>query len=165
LNFIMSEESKQKMRETSTGKNSSMFGKLGKDNPNYGRKHSEETKQKMREAQSGEKHPNFGKHHSKKTKQKISDSSPDRNGKNNPMFGRLGKDNPNYGRILTEETKQKIRDSQPDQSGEKSPFWGKRRPIETIEKMRLARKKYWEKQKSKIKENDGNSLTKKNKGV
>jgi len=39
-----------------------------------GKKTSEETKQKLSEALSGKNNPNFGKHHSEVTKQKISES-------------------------------------------------------------------------------------------
>jgi hypothetical protein len=39
---------KQKIRESTKGKNNHMFGKRGTTNPNYGKKRSEETKLKMR---------------------------------------------------------------------------------------------------------------------
>lgn len=69
------------MSESHKGEKNSMFGRLGKDNPNYGFKHSEETRKKMSKSQSGQNHP---------------------------MFGKLGKDNPNYGSKRSEETKRKI---------------------------------------------------------
>ena len=64
----------------------------GKNNPMYGKHHSEETKQKiskidksytqtkeyrdnMSRLQSGEKNPMYGRHHSEKTKQKISEKN------------------------------------------------------------------------------------------
>jgi group I intron endonuclease len=67
----MSEESKQKIRESNSGNNSHCFGKkqneehrqkrreaqLGEKNHRYGRPMSEEAKQKNRESNSGEKNP------------------------------------------------------------------------------------------------------------
>lgn len=44
-----------------------MFGKIGENNPNYGRKHSDETRAKISEA-------NKGKHHSVETRKKMSES-------------------------------------------------------------------------------------------
>ena len=73
-----SEETKKRMSESSSGENNSMYGILGKDNPNYGSKRSdeskelmskirlgiglsEETKKRMSESKMGEKNSNFGK--------------------------------------------------------------------------------------------------------
>ena len=67
------------------GKDNFMFGKKGKDSPNYGNKHTIIEKEKMSLA-------------------KI--------GKNNPMFGKKGKDSPNYGKKATLETKKKQSKSQ-----------------------------------------------------
>lgn len=98
-----SEESKQKMREASEGKNNPMYGVSikGKNHPMWGKHHSEETKRKMkeaakgrkkvseetkrkmREAHKGEKHAMWGKHHSGETKGKLSESM---KGKNNPKW-------------------------------------------------------------------------------
>ena len=47
---IVSEETRQKMRENNTGENNPMYGRTGENSPWYGRRHTEETKQKMREA-------------------------------------------------------------------------------------------------------------------
>jgi len=81
------EETKRKMSQNhcnQTGKNNPMYGKYGKDNPNYGSHRFEETKKKMR------------------------NSHFDCRGKNHPMYGKRGKDNPNYGSHRSEETKKKI---------------------------------------------------------
>ena len=65
-------------------KSCSMIGKyIGKNNPNYGKHHSEETKIKISKSKSGEKHPLFGKHRSDKTKQKISAAN---SGNKNPAW-------------------------------------------------------------------------------
>jgi group I intron endonuclease len=60
-----SEESKQKMSESTKGEKHPMWGKH----------RSEEYKQKMSESTKGEKHPMWGKHRSEETKKKISDST------------------------------------------------------------------------------------------
>ena len=69
-----SEEALENMRKSqrgkNIGKNNPMFGKTGKDSPNYGKKHKHETIKKMSESAMG---------------------------KNNVMFGRFGIDNPMYG--------------------------------------------------------------------
>lgn len=101
----------------------------GKNNPRYGKKHTDETKKKMREAQRGEKNYGYGKHlsedHRKKisdalkgkklseeTRQKLSDAGKGRKHtsetKNKLSDALKGKNNPNYGKNL---------------SGDKSPGW------------------------------------------
>jgi len=55
------------------GYNNPMFGvhRFGKNNPFYGKKHSEESKRKIKENHKnvkGKNHPFYGKHHSKETK-------------------------------------------------------------------------------------------------
>lgn len=81
-------ETKIKMSETCkfrfAGKNNPMYGRRGKDSPNFGKKRSEESRKRMSEAQKGEKHP---------------------------LFGKRGKDNPNFGRHHSEETKLKLREA------------------------------------------------------
>ncbi len=79
------EKSKRRM----SGENNPMYGRKGKDNPNYGRHHTEETKAKMggksrrewtleerekrSERYSGKGNPFCGKHHTKETKQTHSE--------------------------------------------------------------------------------------------
>ena len=50
-----------------------MFGKFGKDNPNFGKKRSEEFKQAQSERMKGEKNGMFGKHLSDEAKKKKSE--------------------------------------------------------------------------------------------
>ena len=79
------EESKQKMSIAQSGKNHHMYGKRGKDCPNYGMKHSVETKQKMSIAQSGKNNSMYGRKHSDETCKKISKARDNKyTGKNNP---------------------------------------------------------------------------------
>lgn len=59
----LSEETKIKISKSTSGKNSYLFGKTGKDHPWFGKHHSEEHKQKMRELFLGKNSPvwNFNK--------------------------------------------------------------------------------------------------------
>ena len=78
----------------------------GENNPNYGKKPSEETKRKMSEAHSGENHPNYGK--------KCPEHSEAMKGENNPF----------YGKKHSEETKRKMSENHADISGENNPNLG-----------------------------------------
>ena len=62
LGFKFSNESKKKLSKLKSGKNNPMYGRRGKDNPNYGSKRSKSTIQKMKNAQSLENNPMYGKH-------------------------------------------------------------------------------------------------------
>ena len=97
---IHSEEALQRMKKTLSeklsGENNPMYGKLGKDHPSYGYRHTEESKRKMSEANKGEK--SF-------------------------MHGKLGKDHPSYGYRHTEESKRKMSECQ---IGEKNHRYGKK---------------------------------------
>ena len=82
-----SDEARKKMSDAAKGKhsgeNNGMYGKFGKDNPNYGSKRSDETRAKMikswneerrqlsKEKFSCENNPMYGKHHTDETKQKL----------------------------------------------------------------------------------------------
>lgn len=70
----------------------------GKNNPMWGRTHSQSTRDKIGNAERGEKHHNYGKRLPKDTCKKISD-------------GKKGDKNPFYGKKHTEESKRKIGDS------------------------------------------------------
>jgi len=48
-----SEEHKRKLSEATKGENNPMYGKHGKDNPNYGKPRSEETRRKWSESRKG----------------------------------------------------------------------------------------------------------------
>lgn len=77
-----SEETKKNMSKAHSGKNNPMWGKKGKDSPNYGRKHTEEQRKNM----SGENNPmygkkgkgslNYGRKHTKKSIEKMILNSP-----------------------------------------------------------------------------------------
>jgi group I intron endonuclease len=76
---IPSKETRKKLSEATRGKN----------NPNYGKYHSDETKRKMSEARigkyKGKDHPNYGKKMSEDQKKKISEARKGRYaGKDNP---------------------------------------------------------------------------------
>ena len=76
----------KKMRNSHLGSLNSMYGRFGKDNPLYGRKHSDHTRRLM-----SENHADFS-------------------GENNPMYGinRKGDLNPFYGHKHSQETIQKM---------------------------------------------------------
>lgn len=106
--FKHSDETKQKISESTKGENAPWYGKQRSDvtkakigaashdrwsnpenHPMYGKKHSEDSKAKMSEVHKG-------KVLTDEHKEKLRAAS---EGENNPMFGvrRYGKDNPNYG--------------------------------------------------------------------
>jgi hypothetical protein len=111
------------------GNKNSMFGKTGKDSPNYGKPRSEETKRKiseankgkhpseesrrkMSEAHKGEKHHMFGKHLPEETRRKMSEAL---RGEKNPMFGKKPSkehkkklSESHRGKYHSEETKKKL---------------------------------------------------------
>lgn len=103
----LSDKTKHKMSESRKGSKHPLYGKYGKDSPNYGKKRTEETKRKMSEAQRGEKnhmygkcgalHHFYGKHHSEESKRKISEH-------------RKGK---RVGAKMSEEAKKKISENHP----------------------------------------------------
>lgn len=68
----------------SSGSKNPMFGKRGINNPNYGRKHTEETKIKAKERQIGENNSFYGKKHTEESLRKISERS---KGNKNPNYG------------------------------------------------------------------------------
>ena len=88
----------------------------GKNNPFYGKQHTEEFRKKRSFDMQGEKHPLFGKQHSKDTKQKQS----------------LAK----KGKPQSEEAKRKNSESN---SGIKNPFYGKQHTNETKQKQSKAK--------------------------
>ena len=130
LGFKLTEETKQKISDSRKGEKNPMFGKRGKDSPNYGKTKtlSLETKQKISESLKGEKNPFYGKHHTDETKKKISDSV--KKTLSNPAIkekisnslklafskskvkksdSKKGERNRNFGKHHSEETKQKLR--------------------------------------------------------
>lgn len=65
----------------------------GKDNPFYGKHHSEENKKHWSEMKQGEKGSFYGKKHSSETKKKLFIQKKD---ENNPMFNATQESNPNW---------------------------------------------------------------------
>lgn len=83
------------------------YGVFGKDHPNFGRNHTEETKHKISASMMGVNNPFFGKHHTEETKRKLSE------------------------RIVSNETRHKISENHADVSGTNNPFFGKHHTEET----------------------------------
>lgn len=97
----------------------------GKNNPMYGRKHSEETKTKIAKSKigkkrskatiqkmiqnrpdmSGENNPMYGKHHTEETRKLLSELN---SGENNYWYGKTGKEAPCYGHEHSKETRELI---------------------------------------------------------
>lgn len=69
---------------------------------------SAETIEKMSESMKGEKNPNYGRKHSEESKQRMSES---KKGAKNPMFGRTGEKAPFFGKHFSKETKQRLSES------------------------------------------------------
>ena len=92
----------------------------GKENPFYGKHHSEETKSKLSEIRkmfysNPESNPFYGKHHSKETKEKISKANSGNKWteemKKRCSENRIGENNNFYGKHHSEETKKKLSES------------------------------------------------------
>lgn len=94
----MSEETKKKLSDFRKGKFT------GKDNPFYGRHHTEENKRLSSESKSGIKSPNYGKHLSEEHKEKIRKKN---TGSGNAMFGKH----------LSRETKRKMSEKRKGRPG------------------------------------------------
>jgi len=91
------------------------FHKLGKDNPFFGKHHTEEAIKKNSEKHKGKNNSNWGKHRNEETKRKISEAN---SGNKNPMYGKhpIGM----RGKKHTTEVRQKMSESH---KGEKSYLW------------------------------------------
>jgi len=111
-----SEESKLKM----SNNHADVFGK---NNPFFGKHHSEETIENL----SGENNPMYGKHHSEETKEKMSSNQKDQRGEKNHR----------YGKSPSKETIEKMIKAHS----------GKHPSEKTKKKMSEARKRYWENKK------------------
>lgn len=70
----------------------------GKNNPFYGKHHTEETKQKIKEHMPNMSHIWKGRHHTEESKQKMRGLRPSMTGDKNPNFGKRGKDSVMHGR-------------------------------------------------------------------
>lgn len=94
---------------------------VGKNNPMWGKTHSDEWKLKMSKRMSGENNPMFGtpgtrlgKRHTALSLLKMSERA---SGKNNHMFGKRGKDCPNFGK------------KRPDASIRMKAYWANKKEI------------------------------------
>jgi group I intron endonuclease len=87
----LSKEHKEKMSASLTGEKNPMYGKTGEKNPMYGKTHTKEHKEKMSEAHFGEKNPMYGKTHTKETKEKMSEA---KTGEKHPNYGKTGEKHP-----------------------------------------------------------------------
>ena len=81
----------------------------------HGENYSDERRKKISERKKGKNNPMYGRKHTEETKKKIKNNAPLKTGKNNPMYGRKhteeAKDkirNSNLGKKLSEETRKKI---------------------------------------------------------
>lgn len=108
---------------------------LGGTSGMLNRSHSEKSKQLMSESKSGNKHHKYweGKTFSEEHKKKMSEARRKRPG-------------PNLGRKLTDSWKENISKST---SGENNSFYGRTHSPETLEKMRVAQRKWREEKKAK----------------
>lgn len=113
-NGKMSEESKQRMSESTKGEKHPMFGKnhteetrQKQSDARIGKKHTGETKRNISEAKTGENNHMFGKNHTEETKQKQRDAQ---QGEKNHMFGETHND----------ETKRKMSEANAGEKNQKS---------------------------------------------
>lgn len=98
LGKTLTEDTKKKMSENRKGEKHPMYGVKGKDNPNFGKKASEQVRKRLSELQVGENNSFFGKTHSDTSKKKISEAQ-------------MGFKNHNFGKSVSEGTKDKLRNN------------------------------------------------------
>ena len=148
-----SEETKNKMSKSLSGKKNPNYGKRGKDAPMWGKHHSQETKDNISMAKKGQVPWNKGMTnvYSEETLKKMSENHADNSGENNPMWGKKGEDNPNFGTHHSEETKQRIgiANSNPSEETRKKmrKAWENRSPITEETKEKIKKAKYISKEK------------------
>jgi hypothetical protein len=114
--IVRSEKTRQKI----SGKNNPMFGKTHSEEARRkiskaAKNISDETRQKMSKARDEKNSPMFGKTHSKETRQKLSEAGKKLVGENNPFFGKTHSDETRQrlsevqtGKVLSKETRQKL---------------------------------------------------------
>jgi hypothetical protein len=123
LKEIMTDDYRKKISERLKGENNPMFGKFGKLNPFFGKKHTEETKKKMIDGR------DYSVYRTEEFRQKISKLS---KGKNNPMYGKTVYDVwiEKYGKKIADEKMIEYKKKQSlNSSGEKNAMYGKPAPI------------------------------------
>lgn len=101
--YIISEETREKMRKNT----------LGKNNPFYGKKHNEETRRRLSEIASkntGEKNPFYGKKHKQETIERILETKRKKveNGWVNPLKGKPKTKEAVYNNMLAQPTRKKV---------------------------------------------------------
>ena len=106
-------------------KNSAIGSEKGKNNPMYGKHHTDATRRKMSQASKGRAL-------SDEHKQKISRA---KKGEKHPNYGKRGKGTPMYGKHHTEETRQKLSQAK---KGENNPMYGRTRTENTRNKIAIA---------------------------
>jgi group I intron endonuclease len=119
LGMVFSTKTKIKRSAAVSGDKNPMFGshRVGKENPFYGRRHSQQSIEKMRAAR-------IGKSPSADTRKKLS-------------AAKMGAKNHLFGKHHTVAAIEKMRDSKAGKYlGEKNPFYGKHHSEETIAKLR-----------------------------
>jgi len=88
---------------------------IGKNNPNYGKSHSDEWKRNHSEKMKGENHHLYGKSHSEETKRKQSEVKKGKlhseESRRKLSEAKKGEKNPNYGKSHSEETRKKQSDA------------------------------------------------------
>ena len=111
---------------------------FGENNPNYGKKHPEETLRKIREArkrQNGKNHPMWGKKHKPESIRKISEASKGRKHSEETRRklseARRGENHPMFGKKHTPEALRKMSEAK---IGENHPMFGKKQSPESIRK-------------------------------
>jgi len=92
---IQNEETRRKRSVKMKGENNPLYGKIGKDRPRYGKKHTQETKDKIRKSLQGNVI-------SEKCRQVASEKN---------KVNQLGEKNSFYGRKHTEESRRKMREA------------------------------------------------------
>ena len=125
---VRSEETKIKISKSRKGK------LVGKDNPFYGKSHSEENRRKISEC-------NKGKTVSEETRRKISEGNKGKTvseeTRRKISISKSGENNPFYGKSLSEETKRKLSEAN---RGKNNPLYGKSHSEETKRKIGEAQK-------------------------
>lgn len=122
---VLSVETKKKIGDKakirfSNPKNNPMYGKKHTEKTkekirqfNLGRKHTEESRKKMSDMRSGEKHHMYGKSHSEETKKKMVDAAKLRSHENHPWLGRKH----------SEQSREKMSVAASKRIGERNPAW------------------------------------------
>ena len=148
--FKHSEETKDRISESTSGQNNPMFGLKGENHPKWGKLHSLDAISKISGENNvmfgkiGEKHHSFGKKYSQERRDKISASL---SGKKKSPEHCIKISEANLGKKLSQSTKDKISqalsgEKNPNfgKTGNKSHLFGRKNSKETIAKRAVSRK-------------------------